>query len=69
MRLRAVADPATVDPRFLLDEAKADQIANIIAQTWPEEIAIADLGSALLTSTVIAARQSLLTALDLACLI
>ena len=69
LRLRAVADPATVDPRFLLDEAKADQIAHVIAQTWPEEIAIADLGSAMLTSTVIAARQSLLTALDLACLI
>ena len=27
LRLRVVADPATVDPRFLVDEAKLDRIA------------------------------------------
>ena len=36
LRLRVVADPATVDPRFLLDEAKADAIEAVIARTWPE---------------------------------
>ena len=30
LRLRVVADPATVDPRFLVDEAKLDRIADCI---------------------------------------
>ena len=29
--LRVVADPATIDPRFLLDEAKADRIEAAVA--------------------------------------
>lgn len=69
LRLRVVADPATVDPRFLLDDAKADLVAKVIAQTWPEEIAIPDLGSEALTAAVIAARHSLLAALDLDCIV
>ena len=32
LRLRVVADPATVDPRFLVDEAKLDRIAEVIAR-------------------------------------
>lgn len=65
LRLRVACDPATVDPRFLLDEAKADLLEQVIAQNWPEQIDPADLGSDSLTETVIAARQALLTALDL----
>ncbi|MEO7247443.1 MAG: N-succinylarginine dihydrolase [Novosphingobium sp.] len=68
LRLRVVADPATVDPRFLLNAAKAQAIERVIDQMWPEEIAIADLGSATLTATVNAARRALLAALDLECL-
>ncbi|MEM8713964.1 MAG: N-succinylarginine dihydrolase, partial [Planctomycetota bacterium] len=45
LRLRVVCDPATVDPRFLLDEAKADLLERVIAKTWPEQIDPADLGS------------------------
>ena len=37
LRLRVVADPATVDPRFLVDEAALDRIARVIAEQWPEQ--------------------------------
>src|SRR3546814_5477341 len=50
LRLRVVADPATVDPRFLLSPAKADQIEQVIAGTWPEQIDPADLVDARLRS-------------------
>ncbi len=66
LRLRVVCDPATVDPRFLLDEAKADLIEGVIAAHWPEQIDPADLGSEALANSVIAARLALLDALDLA---
>ena len=38
LRLRVVADPATVDGRFMADEAKLDTIAAVITQHWPESI-------------------------------
>jgi len=65
LRLRVVCDPATVDPRFLLDEAKADLLENVIGAHWPEQIDPADLGSETLANSVIAARSALLEALDL----
>ena len=65
LRLRVVADPATVDPRFLLDEAKAGRIENVIAAFWPETISPAELGDPGLAEKVIAARSALLEALDL----
>jgi succinylarginine dihydrolase len=65
LRLRVVADPTTVDPRFLLDEAKAGRIEAAIAAHWPEQIAPADLGNARLAAAVVAARTALLEALDL----
>ncbi len=65
LRLRVVCDPATVDPRFLLDEAKADVLERVIAETWPEQIDPADLGSDALIQSVVAARSALLTALNL----
>ena len=66
LRLRVVADPAHVDPRFLLDEAKAERIGAVIAARWPEQIDPADLGRESLAATVIAARAALLEELDLA---
>ncbi len=66
LRLRVVCDPATVDPRFLLDEAKADLLERVIAAHWPEQIDPSDLGSPALADSVIAARLALLEALDLA---
>ena len=65
LRLRVVADPAYVDPRFLLDERRAETIARVIAAHWPETIACADLGTPALTRQVVAARLALLDALDL----
>jgi succinylarginine dihydrolase len=65
LRLRVVADPATVDPRFLRDETKAETIERVIARAWPEQIDTADIGSEALARTVIAARRALLDALNL----
>ncbi|MFO1256034.1 MAG: N-succinylarginine dihydrolase [Sphingomonadaceae bacterium] len=65
LRLRVVADPAHVDPRFMLDEAKAERIENVIAAYWPEAIAPAQLGDPVLAGQVTTARAALLDALDL----
>jgi len=69
LRLRVVADPAMIDPRFLLDPAKADRIEAVIAAMWPEQIDPGDLSNAALTRTVRDARAALLQAVDLAELI
>lgn len=65
LRLRVVADPATVDPRFMVDAARLDLIGEVIERHWPERIAPADLALPSLWQDVGAARQALLAALDL----
>lgn len=65
LRLRVVADPATIDPRFMADEAKLDRIAAVVAALWPDAIAPGDLASAALVRDVRAARAALLDALGL----
>jgi len=65
LRLRIVADPDTVDPRFLVDEAKLDRIADCIQAHWPERIAPADLADPALGERIKAARRALLALLDL----
>ena len=65
LRLRVVADPATVDPRFLLDEAKIARIEAVIATHWPEAIRPEQLGDPALARQLVAARRALLEALDL----
>jgi len=65
LRLRVVADPATVDPRFLLDEPKAALIESTVARHWPEQIDPRDLGNEALAGDVRAARGALLEALGL----
>ena len=65
LRLRVVADPAAVDPRFMLDAAKAGRIERVIAMHWPEAIAPQDLGSGDLAEQVISARIALLEELEL----
>jgi succinylarginine dihydrolase len=65
LRLRVVADPATVDPRFLLDGTKADLVEAVIGRSWPEQLDPGDLGSEPLARTVRSARAALLDALDL----
>ncbi|MEO5707952.1 MAG: N-succinylarginine dihydrolase [Alteraurantiacibacter sp.] len=66
LRLRVVADPATVDPRFLLGEAQADAIERVLARWWPEQIDAGDVDNETLAENVIVARSKLLEALDLA---
>jgi succinylarginine dihydrolase len=65
LRLRVVADPATVDPRFLVDEPKLDQIATVIEAHWPEQIAPDDLLDPALWTRLNNARTALLTPLGL----
>ncbi len=65
LRLRVVADPATVDPRFLVDDAALDRIADVIRQYWPEAIAPEDLARTDLHAEIVAARGALLKALGL----
>ena len=65
LRLRVVADPATVDPRFLVDDARLDRIAAVIDRHWPERIAADAIGDPALIARIEAARAALLETLDL----
>lgn len=65
LRLRVVADPATIDQRFLLDEAKAQRMETVIAEMWPETIAPDQIGDPELARHVIEAREALLGVLAL----
>ncbi|MGQ0661013.1 N-succinylarginine dihydrolase [Sphingosinicella sp.] len=65
LRLRVVADPATVDPRFLVDEAKLDRIAACVEAYWPERIAPENLAAPGLRAQIEAARAALLDLLGL----
>jgi succinylarginine dihydrolase len=65
LRLRVVADPATVDRRFIVDDAKLEQIGNVIAREWPEAIHHDDLQQPALIADIDRARKALLEALDL----
>ncbi len=65
LRLRVVADPATVDNRFMVDEAKLDRIAGVITRNWPETIAPRDLASTTLWAEIGAARAALLDELGI----
>jgi len=60
LRLRVVANPATVDPRFLVDDAKLDAIAEVVRRYWPEEIAHDELQQPALIADVTGAREALL---------
>jgi succinylarginine dihydrolase len=63
LRLRVVADPATLDPRFLVDAAKLDRIAAVIAAHWPEDIAQDAIADPALIVRVESARAALLNEL------
>jgi succinylarginine dihydrolase len=65
LRLRVVADPATVDPRFLVGDAKLDAIAEVVRRHWPVEVDNADLQSPGFIRDVEAARLALLDLLGL----
>ena len=65
LRLRVACDPRTVDPRFLVDHAKLDRLAAVIAAHWPERIAAPDLTNTSLIRQIVAARTALTEALNL----
>lgn len=65
LRLRVVADPATVDARLLLDEQRSDAIERTIRERWPKQIDPSDIGNESLARDVLSARHSLLGRLDL----
>lgn len=65
LRLRVVADPARVDPRFLLDDAKIARIEAVVAAHWPQSLRPEQLGDPALAAQVIAARNELLRVLSL----
>lgn len=63
LRLRVVADPATIDTRFLVDEVRLDRIAAIIEAHWPEAIAHDSIADPALIERIEQARIALLEAL------
>ncbi|WP_294355782.1 N-succinylarginine dihydrolase [uncultured Sphingomonas sp.] len=65
LRLRVVCDPATVDRRFLVDDARLDLIADVVTRYWPETIGPEQIGDPALIAQVERAREALLQALDL----
>ncbi|HEV7290306.1 N-succinylarginine dihydrolase [Sphingomonas sp.] len=65
LRLRVVADPATVDPRFLVDPAKLDRIAAVIEAHWPERIAQDEIADPALIARIATARTALLDLLGI----
>ncbi len=65
LRLRVVADPATVDPRFLVDDARLDQLAAIIEAHWPDTIDPAAIGDVALIAQIERAHRALLDVIGL----
>lgn len=65
LRLRVVADPRDVDPRFLVDAARLDRITEVIASRWPEQVGHDELQRPSLIAQIEQGRLSLLEALDL----
>jgi len=68
LRLRVVADPVTVDPRFMVDDSKLDRIAEVVRRYWPEQIHHEELQQPALIADIEAARAALLADLGLGAL-
>jgi succinylarginine dihydrolase len=65
LRLRVLADPETIDPRFLMDEAKLDRMEDVIGSNWPETIDGDALADRALWARIAAARHALYESLSL----
>jgi succinylarginine dihydrolase len=66
LRLRVVADPEAVDPRFIADQRKLDEVSEIIEEHWPDRITPDDLTNPELWEQLESAREALLDGLELA---
>jgi succinylarginine dihydrolase len=69
LRLRVVADPATIDPRFMVDDTKLDRIADVVRRHWPQQIHNDDLQSSALIADIDRSRAALLEGLGLQLLV
>ena len=65
LRLRVVADPVTIDSRFIADEAKLDRIAEVIEAHWPDQIAHDAIADPELIGRIESAHRALLETLEL----
>jgi succinylarginine dihydrolase len=65
LRLRVVADPATIDPRFLVDDARLDMIAALVERHWPEAIRPDAIADPALIAEIDAATTALYAALGI----
>jgi succinylarginine dihydrolase len=65
LRLRVVAEPGAVDPRFMVDEGKLDRLAAVVDSEWPDRIEPEDLLDPPLWARMERARAALLTMLGL----
>jgi succinylarginine dihydrolase len=65
LRLRVVANPATVDPRFIVDAERLEKAETVVGEMWPEEIHADDLLDPELWERVVDARAALLSKLGL----
>lgn len=65
LRLRVVADPARIDPRFMVDAAKLDRLDALVRREWPEQIDAADIANPALIADITRARAALLDQLGL----
>jgi succinylarginine dihydrolase len=63
LRLRVVADPATIDQRFLVDHSRLDRMAAVIEDHWPEAIPAGAIGELDLLLRIERARSALLETL------
>ena len=65
LRLRVVADPDTIDQRFMATPEKLDQIAKVVAEYWPEAINPDQMSDPELTAAISKARNRVLEICDL----
>lgn len=59
LRLRLVADPSDIDPRFLVDAEKLERIAEVVERDWPSQIHHSELQQPALIAEVERARAAL----------
>ncbi len=65
LRLRVVADPATIDPRFLVDTGRLDRLAAVVEAHWPAAIDPADIGNPALIDQIERAHAALIATVGL----
>ena len=65
LRLRVQCDPADVDPRFLLDDAKIGRLEEVVARAWPESLDPDSIQSPQVIAQVQQARRALCETLEL----